>query len=322
MAARAARRAPWRAWPGKPGPSGRMNFRPSPSLPSSASQQPSSATACARTVLWGDEFAAKGRRMANTRHGAFAWQCQPAGKARQDPGTPRCVRVRPTATACTTWPAKSGSGLRLLHPAPPRSHPQGLLRTSESTRRPSGRDPGRCRPLPRRVIKGGSHLCAPSYCLRYRPAARQGRSEDGATCHLGFRCVLRRPRQATNPARPTGRLRCPHPHPVTQASPPESSSSSVLAGGSDPHDPVPRAADARAGALRDRAVAADGSGRSHLGGPATLRFGTRGRPVVDGLGGRGPLRRRPSPTTEAASPWRSQGTQVTGRGDQSADMAR
>lgn len=148
MAARAARRAPWRAWPGKPGPSGRMNFRPSPSLPSSASQQPSSATACARTVLWGDEFAAKGRRMANTRHGAFAWQCQPAGKARQDPGTPRCVRVRPTATACTTWPAKSGSGLRLLHPAPPRSHPQGLLRTSESTRRPSGRDPGRCRPLP------------------------------------------------------------------------------------------------------------------------------------------------------------------------------
>ena len=45
--------------------------------------------------------------------------------------------------------------------------------------------------LPRRVIKGGSHLCAPSYCLRYRPAARQGETVDSATCHLGFRCISR-----------------------------------------------------------------------------------------------------------------------------------
>lgn len=45
--------------------------------------------------------------------------------------------------------------------------------------------------LPRRVIKGGSHLCAPSYCLRYRPAARQGETVDSATCHLGFRCIIR-----------------------------------------------------------------------------------------------------------------------------------
>jgi formylglycine-generating enzyme required for sulfatase activity len=45
--------------------------------------------------------------------------------------------------------------------------------------------------IPRRVIKGGSHLCAPSYCLRYRPAARQGEAVDTSTGHLGFRCVLR-----------------------------------------------------------------------------------------------------------------------------------
>jgi formylglycine-generating enzyme required for sulfatase activity len=42
---------------------------------------------------------------------------------------------------------------------------------------------------PRRVIKGGSHLCSPDYCLRYRPAARQPESVDSATSHLGFRCV-------------------------------------------------------------------------------------------------------------------------------------
>ncbi|MFW0789479.1 formylglycine-generating enzyme family protein [Gordonia sp. CPCC 205333] len=41
----------------------------------------------------------------------------------------------------------------------------------------------------RRVIKGGSHLCAPNYCLRYRPAARQPEAIDSATCHLGFRCA-------------------------------------------------------------------------------------------------------------------------------------
>jgi formylglycine-generating enzyme len=41
------------------------------------------------------------------------------------------------------------------------------------------------------VIKGGSHLCAPNYCLRYRPAARQGETIDTATSHIGFRCVIR-----------------------------------------------------------------------------------------------------------------------------------
>jgi sulfatase modifying factor 1 len=44
-----------------------------------------------------------------------------------------------------------------------------------------------------RVVKGGSHLCAPNYCLRYRPAARQSQPLDTATTHIGFRCVLRTP---------------------------------------------------------------------------------------------------------------------------------
>jgi formylglycine-generating enzyme len=46
-------------------------------------------------------------------------------------------------------------------------------------------------PLPRRVIKGGSHLCAPNYCLRYRPAARQAEAVDTSTQHIGFRCIAR-----------------------------------------------------------------------------------------------------------------------------------
>ena len=45
--------------------------------------------------------------------------------------------------------------------------------------------------FPHKVIKGGSHLCAPNYCLRYRPAARQGETIDTGTGHIGFRCVVR-----------------------------------------------------------------------------------------------------------------------------------
>jgi formylglycine-generating enzyme required for sulfatase activity len=51
--------------------------------------------------------------------------------------------------------------------------------------------PGADSGIPRQVIKGGSHLCAPSYCLRYRPAARQGEAVDTSTGHIGFRCVAR-----------------------------------------------------------------------------------------------------------------------------------
>jgi formylglycine-generating enzyme required for sulfatase activity len=45
--------------------------------------------------------------------------------------------------------------------------------------------------IPRKVMKGGSFLCAPNYCRRYRPAARMAQPIDTSTCHLGFRCVVR-----------------------------------------------------------------------------------------------------------------------------------
>jgi sulfatase modifying factor 1 len=46
--------------------------------------------------------------------------------------------------------------------------------------------------VPRKVVKGGSFLCAPNYCLRYRPAARQPQMIDTGMSHIGFRCVVRR----------------------------------------------------------------------------------------------------------------------------------
>jgi formylglycine-generating enzyme required for sulfatase activity len=74
--------------------------------------------------------------------------------------------------------------------------------TADNFRQPAaGSEHGCCAPegpfvlagetFPRNVIKCGSHLCAPNYCLRYRPAARQAEAVDTTTCHIGFRCVAR-----------------------------------------------------------------------------------------------------------------------------------
>jgi sulfatase modifying factor 1 len=51
-----------------------------------------------------------------------------------------------------------------------------------------------CQPqirIPRKVVKGGSHLCAPNYCRRYRPAARHAQPIDTSMSHVGFRCIIR-----------------------------------------------------------------------------------------------------------------------------------
>jgi formylglycine-generating enzyme required for sulfatase activity len=52
-----------------------------------------------------------------------------------------------------------------------------------------------CQPkirIPRKVLKGGSHLCAPNYCRRYRPAARHAEPIDTSASHVGFRCITRK----------------------------------------------------------------------------------------------------------------------------------
>jgi formylglycine-generating enzyme len=63
----------------------------------------------------------------------------------------------------------------------------------DRTARERSYDPCVALPIPRKVIKGGSFLCAPNYCRRYRPAARMAQAIDTSTCHLGFRCIVREP---------------------------------------------------------------------------------------------------------------------------------
>jgi formylglycine-generating enzyme len=140
---------------------------------------------------WGDEFMPGGRMMANTWQGEFPWQ-----NLREDgyEGTSPVGSFDPNGYGLYDmtgnvweWTADFFAG----HPDDATSAccvPQNpRVVDAEQSLVPG--EPGAH--IPRRVIKGGSHLCAPSYCLRYRPSARQAEAIDTSTAHIGFRCVVR-----------------------------------------------------------------------------------------------------------------------------------
>jgi len=75
-----------------------------------------------------------------------------------------------------------------------RSEPASCCASAQEALRLASIDPGSQHgTMPRKVVKGGSFLCAPSYCRRYRPAARMAQGIDTSTCHMGFRCIVRPP---------------------------------------------------------------------------------------------------------------------------------
>jgi len=136
---------------------------------------------------WGDDHFPGGNAMANTWQGEFPWQnlaldgfegTSPVGSypANGYGLYDMCGNVWEWTSDLFTSHRSQTSMSPCCAPHDPR------IATSEAL-------PGET--IPRRVIKGGSHLCAPNYCLRYRPAARQGQAVDSSTNHLGFRCVLR-----------------------------------------------------------------------------------------------------------------------------------
>jgi len=133
------------------------------------------------TFTWGDEFAPKGRIMANTWQGEFPWQnLRTDGYDATSPVErfpPNGFGLYDMAGNVWEWTADD-----FATSTPTSSSPCCAPHTPrfEADQR-----------FPRKVIKGGSHLCAPNYCLRYRPAARQPETVDTSTCHIGFRCVVR-----------------------------------------------------------------------------------------------------------------------------------
>ena len=141
---------------------------------------------------WGDEPEPGGQPLANTWQGEFPWQnLKRDGFARTSPvGSfpPNGYGLFDTAGNVWEWTADwftsqhpPDAGSPCCVPRNPRVvSPEGSFGADEP-----GAD------IPRRVIKGGSHLCAPNYCLRYRPAARQAEPIDSTTSHIGFRCIRR-----------------------------------------------------------------------------------------------------------------------------------
>jgi formylglycine-generating enzyme len=142
------------------------------------------------TYVWGDEPEAAGERLANYWHGDFPWRFDEGYGTRQPVGAfpPNGYGLHDTAGNVWEWTSDWYVERREESPGPPCCVPQdsrgGDLEASYDPAQPQFR-------IPRKVIKGGSYLCADSYCLRYRPAARRPQMIDTGMSHIGFRCVLR-----------------------------------------------------------------------------------------------------------------------------------
>ncbi|MGV1793009.1 formylglycine-generating enzyme family protein [Rhizobium sp. A37_96] len=141
---------------------------------------------------WGDQLQPDGRPMANTWQGTFPTHTtKPKGQERTTPVRsfpPNGYGLYDMIGNVWEWTSDYWSS---RHPEPaehscciPANPRGGRADASYDPRQPDIR-------IPRRVLKGGSHLCAPNYCRRYRPAARHAEPEDTSTSHVGFRCIKR-----------------------------------------------------------------------------------------------------------------------------------
>ena len=144
-----------------------------------------------KVFCWGDEFAPRGRMMANTWQGEFPWQnlmldrFERTSPVKQFP--PNGYGLYDMAGNVWEWTSDFFTPRHPDEISHPCCSPQNPRVTSPEYSYVLGA-PGA--EIPRRVTKGGSHLCAPNYCLRYRPAARQGEAVDTTTIHIGFRCII------------------------------------------------------------------------------------------------------------------------------------
>lgn len=140
------------------------------------------------TYAWGDEFSPGGRRMANTWNGRFPWERRSSGHERTSPVgafPPNGYGLFDMTGNVWEWTAEPWD-------TPPREDPAASCRSGAARQSApaAGGPEGPCA-IPSMVIKGGSYLCAPTYCCRYRPAARQPQALDTSTSHIGFRCIVR-----------------------------------------------------------------------------------------------------------------------------------
>ncbi|MGE2732654.1 formylglycine-generating enzyme family protein [Mycolicibacterium vaccae] len=147
-------------------------------LPTEAQWEYAARAGIAGVYAWGDDVAPGGRLMANTWQGRFPYRNDgAAGWVGTSPvGTfpPNGFGLVDMIGNVWEWTTTRYLGHHRLDPPQ-----QGCCPTP--TREAD--------PTVNQTLKGGSHLCAPEYCHRYRPSARSSQSQDSATTHIGFRCV-------------------------------------------------------------------------------------------------------------------------------------
>jgi formylglycine-generating enzyme required for sulfatase activity len=138
---------------------------------------------------WGDEFTPGGLYMANTWQGQFPHENSRAdGYSRTSPVTafpPNGYGLYDMIGNVWEWTTDWYAARHAVSASRLSNNPRGGEETaSYDTRQSNPR-------IPRKVLKGGSHLSAPNYCRRYRPAARHAEAIDASTSDVGFRCILR-----------------------------------------------------------------------------------------------------------------------------------
>jgi sulfatase modifying factor 1 len=142
------------------------------------------------TFVWGDESESPGERLANYWHGDFPWRADPGYGSTSPVGSypANGYDLHDMAGNVWEWTSdwySSQHAEDVTKPCCVPTNPRGGNKaTSFDPAQPQFR-------IPRKVIKGGSFLCADSYCMRYRPAARRPQMVDTGMSHIGFRCVRR-----------------------------------------------------------------------------------------------------------------------------------
>jgi formylglycine-generating enzyme required for sulfatase activity len=162
------------------------------SLPTESEWERAARGGLAETEFaWGDELVPEGRHMANTWQGQFPWQNHAEdGYKRTSPVGSYPANhyglfdmIGNVWEWTTDWYSDKHAPAQKSCCVP--ANPRGVSEAqSYDPRQPQFK-------IPRKVVKGGSHLCAPNYCRRYRPAARHAQPIDTAMSHVGFRCIIR-----------------------------------------------------------------------------------------------------------------------------------